>query len=131
MKTHAFIVTFTISGWLVFVFAIPAVIAGFFFVMGTAEPWGMAVPVMVASFGWLLTRLDFREIRWRTTVGWLMVSWAVMSILISLLILSRTDSLSLAIWSMPPAYCFGMAGILLMLLEPRKQAAGTEPLPVK
>ena len=90
--------------------------------LGRAEPWGLIIPVLVASFGWLLTRLDFREQYWRKTLGGLMISWAVAGILIALLIVSRTDSLNLVFWSIPPTYLFGIAGMLLLILAPARHS---------
>jgi len=119
---RALLVTLTILGWLIFAFAIPAIISGLFFVLGRAEPWGLIIPVLVASFGWLLTRLDFREQYWRKTLGGLMISWAVAGILIALLIVSRTDSLNLVFWSIPPTYLFGIAGMLLLILAPARHS---------
>ncbi len=125
---HALIVTTMIFGWLIFAFAIPAIIAGMFIVLGTAEPWGLAVPVLVASLGWVLTRIDFKEKRWRGTLGSLMISWTILGIFIVFLIVSRTDSLSLAIWVIPPAACTGLAGVLIMLSGPEKQNTGNKRL---
>ena len=119
---HALLVTLTIVGWLIFAFAIPGAISGLFFVLGKAEPWGLIIPVLVATFGWLLTRLDFKEKYWRKTVGGLMISWAVMAILIALLIVSRTDSVNLVFWSVPPACLFGIAGMLLLVLPPPRHS---------
>ena len=120
------LVALTVLGWLIFAFAIPAVISGIFFVLGKAEPWGLIIPFLIASFGWLLTRLDFQEKYWRKTLGGLMVSWAVAGILIALLIVSRTDSMSLVFWSVPLAYLFGIAGMLLLVLTPAKHSTATE-----
>jgi hypothetical protein len=125
---HALLVTLTILGWLIFVFSIPAVISGMFIVLGMAEPWGLVVPVLVASFGWALTRLDFKEKDWRKTLGGLMISWAVLGIFITLLVVSRTDSLNILFWSIPLAYCFGLAGLLIMVLTPTEHSTGTEKL---
>ncbi len=122
---RALLVTLTIIGWLLFAFAIPGAISGLFFVLGSAEPWGLIMPALVASFGWLLTRLDFKEKYWRNTLGVLMISWAVMGILIALLIVSRTDSLNLVFWSVPLAYLFGIAGMLLLVLSPARHSAAT------
>jgi hypothetical protein len=121
MRSHVLLVTLSVIGWLIVAFAIPGIVAGIFFVLGTVVPWYLVVPVLVATFGWLLTRLDFNEQRWRMTAGWLVLGWALTAIFTILLLVTRNNSLSLVVWGLPPAIVIGAGGLLLMLTGPKKR----------
>jgi hypothetical protein len=111
---QAFLVTFQITGWLIFAFAIPALISGFFFVMALSSPWGIAAPVLVASFGWLLTRLDFKEKSWKQTLAWLGFAWGLVGALIVYLIACRTGSAVLLFSGIIPSLAVALAGLFVI-----------------
>ena len=118
MKTKNYLIVATVCGWLIFVFSTPAVIAGAFIVLGTAQPWGLVFPVLFLTFGWALTRLDFHEVHWKQTLGIFIVIWGIVGIIISLLIISRTDSLGLTYGVLPALFCLSFGGLLLTILSP-------------
>ena len=118
MGKKNYLVVATIFGWLVFAFATPAIIAGIFIVLGTAQPWGLVIPFLILTCGWLLTRLDFHEIYWKKTLGILITAWGIVGIFTTLLIISRIDSLVLTYGALPVLYCLGFGGLMLTILSP-------------
>ena len=120
MRTKNFFIVATIFGWLIFTFSTPAIIAGVFIVLGTAQPWGLVVPSLFLTFGWLLTRLDFHEVYWKKTLGIFIVTWVIVGIITTLLIISRTGSPGLTYGALPVLYCLGVGGLLLTTLSPAR-----------
>jgi hypothetical protein len=125
MGKKNYLVVATIFGWLVFAFSTPAIIAGIFIVLGTAQPWGLVVPFLILTFGWSLTRLDFHEIYWKKTLGIIVTTWGTVGVFTTLLIISRTDSPVLTYAVLPVLYCLGIGGFMLTMLSPA--AASTSP----
>ena len=118
MKKNNYLVSATILGWLVFAFSTPAIIAGIFIVLGTAQPWGMVMPLLILTCGWVLTRLDFHEIYWKKTLGIIVTMWGIIGIFTTLLIISRTDSQALTYGALPVLYCLSVGGLILTLQSP-------------
>lgn len=125
MGKKDYLVTATIFGWLIFAFCIPAIIAGIFIVLGTAQPWGLVVPFLILTCGWVLTRLDFHEIYWKKTLGIVLTTWGIVGIFTTLLIISRTNSLVLAYGALPALYCLGFGGLMLTILSPVSATSST------
>ncbi|MFC2070354.1 hypothetical protein ACFLTB_04190 [Chloroflexota bacterium] len=129
MKSKKYLGALTVLGWLILLFSSPAIIAGAFIVLGTAQPWGLVVPVLIFSIGWILIRLDLSEIYWKRTLGEILSAWAVMGTLVIVLIVSRTNSLSLTLWTLPLIYCCGLAGLLILMWSSKRYKASPEQLP--
>jgi hypothetical protein len=117
-KKKNYLVVATVIGWLVFVFTIPATITGIFIVLGTAQPWGLVIPLLILTCSWVLTRLDFYEIYWKKTLGIIVTTWGIMGIFTTLLIISRADSLVLTYGVLPVLYCVGVGGLILTIQSP-------------
>jgi len=129
MKNKSHLVTATVTGWLIFAFSTPAIITGVFIVLGTAQPWGIIVPAIFMSVGWLLTRLDFNEKYWRRTIGEIIAAWGFAGILTALLIISRNNSMSLTLVGLPLIYCAAFAGFMLTILSPAGGKTSPQQLP--
>ncbi len=115
------VVSLTIAGWLIITFSVPGIIVGIFLVLGTGSPAGLAVPVLIASFGWVLTRLDFKEQSWRKSLGMLITILSGSALVIICLLVTRNDSLTLAVWGTLAAAFAALGGVLLAVLSPGKQ----------
>jgi hypothetical protein len=125
---HSLLVALTVAGWLLIVFTIPGIVVGIFFVLGTAEPWWLVIPLLAAAGFWCLTRLDFKEKTWIKSAGILITGLAASAVFTLCLIVSRNNSLPLVLWGILPAAFIGLGGVIMIILSPENRKSGQRRL---
>jgi len=116
----------TIAGWLIVTFSVPGIVVGIFLVLGTGRPAGLAVPVLIATFGWVLTRLDIKEKNWRKSIGMLIIILSISALAVISLLVTRNNSFPLAVWGTLSAVITALGGVLLTVFSTDKSGNSSQ-----